>query len=502
MAGIEEKRILDSVHGYIRIEEEYIKNVIDTEYFQRLRRIEQTSTRALFPSARHDRFIHSLGVFHLGSKIVENLRKYYKSDEIGFNLDVIFNSYRAACLLHDIAHSPFSHTFEAYFDNNKSKLREILMSIVDSQDFRDDWENSSDRSAPHERMSAIVAIKIYREFLENVNHSDIELLARMIIGLYYRDTTNEEKSFRNAMIDLIHGDVIDADGLDYVCRDAWASGYSTTRVDVERLVSSIRIEKDNTGKYTLCFTSKALNEIESVLKVKTFQQYYVINHHTVTYEQKLLVESVKSAALSLIGCDDSLNREDLDTQKENAIRNLCSIYAFIKPNENTELGVYTKNKVRIALPMDDDFVFLLKEVRDDKYVKQWLSRQYELKPLWKSKAEFYALFPDLANAKLTKGSWIFHDECRDFISQEFNIPKEDIWIEKATPKYKGNFAKHVHLFVDSKVVKYDSLFPKDIQSFEPPFNEFFYIYVPKDKNIEEIIEKIQKELSKYIFDRL
>lgn len=148
MAGLEEKRILDSVHGYIRIEEKYIKNVIDTEYFQRLRRIEQTSTRSLFPSARHDRFIHSLGVFHLGSKIVENLSKYYKTEKMGFNLEIVFNSYKAACLLHDVAHSPFSHTFENYFDNKKSNLRDILKGVVLSKEFSDDWDNSSDRSAP------------------------------------------------------------------------------------------------------------------------------------------------------------------------------------------------------------------------------------------------------------------------------------------------------------------------------------------------------------------
>ena len=500
MAGLEEKRILDSVHGYIRIEEKYIKNVIDTEYFQRLRRIEQTSTRSLFPSARHDRFIHSLGVFHLGSKIVENLSKYYKTEKMGFDLEIVFNSYKAACLLHDVAHSPFSHTFENYFDNKKSNLRDILKGVVQSKEFSDDWDNSSDRSAPHERMSAIVAITVYRKFLEN-NKSDIELIARMIVGLYYRDTKSEEKTFRNAMIDLIHGDVIDADGLDYVCRDAWASGYSTTRVDIERLVSSIRIEKDNTGKYTLCFTSKALNEIESVLKVKTFQQYYVINHHTVTYEQKLLVESVKSAALHHIGCDEDQNGADLYAQRESAIRNLCSIYAFIKPNNETDLGVYTKNGVRITLPMDDDFVFLLKEVRNDKYVKQWLSRQYELKPLWKSKAEFYALFPDLANTKLTKTSWILNDDCRNFISRCYEIPIEDIWIEKATPRYKGNFARNVNLYVNNHVVKYESLFPKDIQSFEPAYNEFFYIYVPKRSDIKAILAGIKEELSKYIFER-
>ena len=67
------KRILDSVHGYINVPKEYCDKIIDTVYFQRLRRIEQTSGRSLFPSARHDRFIHSLGVFNLNKKIVESI---------------------------------------------------------------------------------------------------------------------------------------------------------------------------------------------------------------------------------------------------------------------------------------------------------------------------------------------------------------------------------------------------------------------------------------------
>ena len=175
MGVLKDKRILDSVHGYIKIEEEFCKYVIDTEHFQRLRRIEQTSTRALFPSARHDRFIHSLGVFHLGTKIVENLRNVYDSKNYGFDTDVIYNSYRAACLLHDVGHSPFSHTFENYFDNNKSRLGLILKNIVGSKEFSEDWDNSSDRSVPHERMSAIVAIRVYRYFLEHINHSNLEM---------------------------------------------------------------------------------------------------------------------------------------------------------------------------------------------------------------------------------------------------------------------------------------------------------------------------------------
>ena len=43
------KQFLDAVHGYISVPEDICDELIDTCYFQRLRRIEQTSSRSLFP---------------------------------------------------------------------------------------------------------------------------------------------------------------------------------------------------------------------------------------------------------------------------------------------------------------------------------------------------------------------------------------------------------------------------------------------------------------------
>ena len=278
---------------YINVDKDYCEHIIDTEHFQRLRRIEQTSTRAIFPSARHDRFIHSLGVFHLGCQIINCINEQLK-DEQTERLNPLYESYRLACLLHDVAHAPFSHTFESFYDNQWSDLRGKLCEIVNVQQFTEDWNSIPDPSAPHERMSAIVALGIYGKFIERKGGNK-ELVARMITGIEYSDKI--KYSLENAMINLIHGEVIDADGLDYVCRDAWASGYSTAKVDVERLIASIKIVKDVYGIYHLCYTTKCLNEIEAVLKVKSFQQFYVINHHTVTYEQKLLVKAMESAAV-------------------------------------------------------------------------------------------------------------------------------------------------------------------------------------------------------------
>lgn len=486
------KIILDSVHGYIHIEKAYIQNIVDTPHFQRLRRVEQTSTRAVFPSARHDRFIHSLGVFHLGCKIVEHLAK-----TLGETAQTrpVFESYKLACLLHDVAHTPFSHTFEKYFDNQWSDLRGDLQKLVDSEQFKTDWDNTTDPSAPHERLSAIVALGEFGDFIESRGASK-ELVARMIIGLRYSDNANH--SLENTMIELIHGDVIDADGLDYACRDTWASGYSTTAIDVERLVDSINIVEDK-GIYKLCFTAKCLNEIESVLHVKTFQQFYVINHHTVAYEQRLLVKAVESAAQHhFFGAVDYDNKK----QREEALYKLCNVKSFFDVNNPDEIGIITDHThIKLALPKDDDFVSLMSYIPEDKYVKQWFSRQYQLKPLWKTKADFYYYFDELRDVRLLKGSWIFSDDCQKFISDKFGIPIDSIWRIRATAKYKGNYAQKVSIYVQGDVIPYHELLPKDIQSYEPPKNEFYYWYVPQDCDKEAIIKALQEEYVKYFMLR-
>ena len=61
-----EKKFRDPIYGYIAIDEQLVKDVIDTAAFQRLRDIIQTSYAPLYSSAVHNRFVHSIGVYHLG----------------------------------------------------------------------------------------------------------------------------------------------------------------------------------------------------------------------------------------------------------------------------------------------------------------------------------------------------------------------------------------------------------------------------------------------------
>lgn len=77
----------------------------------------------------------------------------------------------------------------------------------------------------------------------------------MIMGIPYNTI---EESLEDCFISLLHGDVIDADKLDYICRDKWASGYLADSVDLDRLIDSIVLHKGIEGRYKIAY-SKVLS---------------------------------------------------------------------------------------------------------------------------------------------------------------------------------------------------------------------------------------------------
>src|SRR6478672_5001997 len=102
----------DPVHNIIRLvtstdEGELMMRLIDTPEFQRLRRIKQLGLGLYtYQGAEHSRFTHSLGAFHLMTRVLDRLSESYevrKEDR---------TAVRAAALLHDIGHGSFSHVME------------------------------------------------------------------------------------------------------------------------------------------------------------------------------------------------------------------------------------------------------------------------------------------------------------------------------------------------------------------------------------------------------
>ena len=459
------KRILDSVHGYIYIDNQWIKWFVDNPYFQRLRRIEQTSGRSIYPSARHDRFIHSLGVFHLGSRIVESV--IMKSSDCDYKKEIhdkFFTSYKIACLMHDCGHTPFSHTFETYFKRGEDELPNLLITELDDKDsYRTDQLDSKGRYrkvAPHEFLSAILCLKKFRKKILLAGGIP-DLVARMIVGIQYTDG----HSFENCLISLIHGDVIDADRLDYVCRDRWASGYSTCTVDIERLIASIHILKIAEEEYKVCFDPSVLHDIEGVLGVKEFQQLYVINHHTVRYEQYILQRAMENTAYRIIHNGEQPSNEIAATD---ALKQFC--------NPSLMWDGLNDYNISIQYPMDDDFIVLMKNNLKDPFVQQWFTRSYDKHLLWKNKAEFFSMFSGKKTELFNKDNSVYRLCDPLILSDKIEGLNQDDFLRVDAEEKNCAISGELNILMsDGTVVLYDKLFPQNNESTSAQL--FFYLYL-------------------------
>lgn len=243
----EKKTIIkDMVHGYIEIPKPIMREIVDTEEFQRLKDIEQTGMEALYPSATHKRFTHSLGVFHLAEKAFREFRKnveacypdiygilknkkYQEASHAWDRWQVLFT---LAALLHDCGHSPFSHTLEFIYDlDTKPEEYTLNARLMEdtSESFQKDMKKNIDdkgkqRAKAHERMSAFLikaeensfrsAIKrlldshakayeydyIYTKNTKKNSvmiQEDIEFMLRMIMGCRYDYEERGNYSNRN-----------------------------------------------------------------------------------------------------------------------------------------------------------------------------------------------------------------------------------------------------------------------------------------------------------------
>lgn len=470
------KRFLDTVHGYISIPEKYCNTIIDTEAFQRLRRIEQTSARSLFPCARHDRFIHSLGVFHIGSEIFQHIKDTFAADECDVDWNKLRVTYEIACLLHDCGHAPFSHTFEKYYDK-PAKLTKVLKELAGDNIFSSECDDQLE-AAPHERLSAILVLQRFKDVIDDLG-GDALLAARMIIGCkYIEGRLGRDKKLANCFISLLHGRVIDADRLDYVCRDKWASGYSSNSVDIERLIKSVHLQKKG-EEYIICYDKNALNEIQSVLDVKDFQQLWVINHHKVVYEQFVLDKAIEQLAILM----------SPDLAKEDALSVLFNYKSFITPQK---IGPHI-----IYIPSDDDLIHLLKQyMEENEYAREWFGRQHQLVPVWKSMAEFSSYFGTDASADLLdENGWLYKSSKQtvmDFLKE--NAAPEKCEYIKATPKIKTIGPNEVFININKRIVCYTKLnLPHKVSS----INFFFYLFIPKSMKAKkgELITKLKRKLN-------
>ena len=366
------KRLKDPIYGYIDIKEEVIKNIIDTAEFQRLRNVIQTSYAPLYSSAVHNRFVHSLGVYHLGKLVAGNLKELNSSE---FEMEQkeyeqFLDTFLLACLLHDVGHAPFSHTGEEFYleSGKRDKLHKKLSTLTQDGDLQVEIEKKSYMAAPHELMSAIVGLERFGDLIG----SEIQksFFARCITGYLYDEKDDVNYKVLNCIISLLNSSVIDVDKLDYLIRDAYITGFDTMNIDYERLLSSIYIKKDRiTKEYEIVYTRGAISVIENVVYAHDAERKWIQNHPIVQYEGFLL------------------NRIFRSLNKKYGENTLFSEEAL------SVKGIFLeKENVKVSLLCDGDIIFLMKNLEQNGYVDEYLDRKERRHPLWKSEAEYKAMF--------------------------------------------------------------------------------------------------------------
>ncbi len=231
----------DPVYGFVSVPYGIIFDLIEHPYFQRLRRIKQTSlTHYVYPGALHTRFHHALGALHLMGQAIEVLRQ--KGVDIS---DEEAKAASIAILLHDIGHGPFSHTLENSLIN-----------------------------VSHETISALFMEKLNEDF-----NGKLDLAIRIFNDEYERTFLHQ----------LVSGQ-LDMDRLDYLNRDSFFTGVHEGVVSYDRIIKMLAVHNGE-----LVVEQKGIYSIEKFLIARRLMYWQVYLHKTVLSAEQMLILALNRA---------------------------------------------------------------------------------------------------------------------------------------------------------------------------------------------------------------
>ena len=236
------KIINDPVFGFIKIPRGLLYGIVEHPLFQRLNRINQLGLASVvYPGARHTRFQHSLGSFHLMTEAVRSLQ-----EKGNFIFDSEAEAVEAAILMHDIGHGPFSHVLEDTLIHGIS----------------------------HEDISLLMMEQINRDLGGQLN-----LAISIVKGDY-------PMNFLHQLI----SSQLDMDRLDYLRRDSFYTGVTEGNIGSARIIKMLNVVDDS-----LVVEHKGIYSLENYLTTRRLMYWQVYLHRTCVAYEKVLVNMLNRA---------------------------------------------------------------------------------------------------------------------------------------------------------------------------------------------------------------
>lgn len=245
------KIINDPVFGFINIPDDFLYDIIQHPYFQRLHRIKQLGLSSfVYPGAQHTRMQHSLGAMHLMGEAITQLQQ--QEHEI---TPCEAEAVRACILLHDIGHGPFSHALE----------------------------NTLVHGISHEGISLLMMKRLNKEL-----NGKLDLALEIFTNQYH-------KKFLHQLV----SSQLDMDRLDYLSRDSFFSGVSEGIIGAARIIKMLNVHNDQ-----LVVDIKGIYSVEKFLVARRLMYWQVYLHKTSVAAEKMLVNILKRAKELATGGDE------------------------------------------------------------------------------------------------------------------------------------------------------------------------------------------------------
>lgn len=306
------KIINDPVFGFINIHNDFLYNLIQHPYLQRLNRIRQLGLAAfVYPGAQHTRFHHSIGAMFLMNEALKTLKE--KGQEISPDE---LDGAMAAILMHDIGHGPFSHVLE-----------DTLVTNI-----------------YHEEISLLMMHQMNKEF-DGALQTAIDIF-----------TDNHPKKFLHQLV----SSQLDVDRLDYLRRDSFFTGVVEGNIGSARIIKMLDVKDDK-----LVIESKGINSIENFLMSRRLMYWQVYLHKTAMAAEKMLVNTL-SRAKELSNNGDKLFASpalsyflNTDTTLEDFSNNGIAIQHFANLDDNdiwSSLKVWASHKDTVLSVLSEGMV--------------------------------------------------------------------------------------------------------------------------------------------------